>query len=356
MGSLRVYLALVVVLGHTIGQVSIGSVFAVELFFLISGYLIANVLNLGTYGNFGSYLNSRFLRIFPLYWLILVITIIYRLITFKVSGFQNLDSTNLENALSKSTFPMLCILLVANSLIVLQDSIHFITTDGINYGLAGVTHSSRFSSLQPGILVPQAWSLSLEIYFYILAPSLLRSRRMLFSALGVSIFSITMVLFNNLGDSDPWSYRFFPSEISLFILGMLTFKYSKIIERKIHFKSVLVLYLFFLTIFRYLEINQILLKIILVSMTILLLPRLASLNRLSRFDSFLGKLSFPIYLFHFVVIQVVTSLEEYLFSKSNSYLTCLVTVVTSLILSVLSIRYFLDPIDRFRARFKSKAH
>lgn len=354
MGCLRIYLAVVVVFGHTVGQVSIGSSFAVELFFLISGYLIANVLDHRAYANFSSYLASRLLRIFPLYWLILVMTLLYRILTIKISDLESIDSTNFKLAFENANGPLLAVLVFANIFIVLQDLILFITTDGTNYGFVGFSKDPQLTTLQPGLIVPQAWSLSLEIYFYILAPLLLRYRKFLYIFLGISISSIAILAINDLSNSDPWSYRFFPSELLLFVLGMLAFKYSRNFNISISFKPLLFTYCLFLIAFGYVNSNRFVLKVVLVMLTIILLPELARVNRLSKLDVFLGKLSFPVYLIHFLIIQIVTSLEEIIFSGSNSYLTCVATLILSIVFSILVNRFFLEPIDVIRARFKSK--
>lgn len=355
MGCLRIYLAIVVVFGHTIGQISIGSSYAVEIFFLISGYLIASVLDRGAYKNYTSYLASRLLRIFPLYWLILVITLLYRTITIMIPKLQSIDSSNFVAAYQNATGPLLSILFLSNVFIVLQDLILFINTDGTNYGLVGFSENPKLTSLQPGLIVPQAWSLSLEIYFYILAPFLFRRKKLLFLILGISISSMIIMAVNNLSNSDPWSYRFFPSELMLFVFGMLAFRVSRYVSISSYFKPLLTSYCIFLVAFGFLGFNQLLLKLVLVMLTIILLPDLAKVNQSSKIDAFLGKLSFPVYLIHFLVIQIVTSLQELLFSRSNSYLTCLVTLVLSIVFSILVNRFFLDPIDMYRTRFKSKA-
>ncbi len=354
MGCLRIYLAIIVVFGHTIGQISIGSTIAVELFFLISGFLIANVLSRHSYETYSSYLASRLLRLFPLYWLILVLTFLYRIVTMNFYELQNIDSTNFKSAFEIATTPLVFVLILANVFIVFQDIVLFINTDGANYGLVGVSNSSQLVTLQPALIVPQAWSLSLEIYFYILAPLLHKFKIALFFLFGLSITSLVIVSLNGLGNSDPWSYRFFPSELSLFLLGMLTFKYSRYINISNYFKPLLFTYCLFLLTFGLLDVNRVILKVVLILFTILLIPELARINRVSKIDALLGKLSFPVYLIHFLVIQVFTSLQMFLFSRSNSYLTCLVTLILSIFLSVLANRYLLDPIDAVRARFKSR--
>jgi peptidoglycan/LPS O-acetylase OafA/YrhL len=71
-GSLRIFLALVVVVAHLGGFVGYSAAYAVFGFYALSGYLMARILD-QTYGytaaGFGLYLLNRFLRLYPLYWL-----------------------------------------------------------------------------------------------------------------------------------------------------------------------------------------------------------------------------------------------------------------------------------------------
>jgi len=76
--------------------------------------------------------------------------------------------------------------------------------------------------LYPGLIIPQAWTLGLEISFYLIAPFILARKKILFLLLIFS-FAIRIILHQiGLGREDPWVYRFFPAELAFFILGALS--------------------------------------------------------------------------------------------------------------------------------------
>jgi peptidoglycan/LPS O-acetylase OafA/YrhL len=76
--------------------------------------------------------------------------------------------------------------------------------------------------LYTGLLVPQAWTLGVELSFYAIAPIILRNKAILLRLLTASLATRTALLWIGLGTQDPWTYRFFPAELSLFILGALS--------------------------------------------------------------------------------------------------------------------------------------
>ena len=89
MGVLRVMLALFVVIDHSgafPGLQLPGAVFAVKIFFVISGFYMTMILN-KKYTGSGSYslfITNRFLRIFPIYWVVVGLTVGISFISFVV--------------------------------------------------------------------------------------------------------------------------------------------------------------------------------------------------------------------------------------------------------------------------------
>src|SRR5205823_6599909 len=67
------------------------------------------------------------------------------------------------------------------------------------------------------LLIPQGWTLGLEFSFYILAPFIVRrSFRTVALILAASLLLRLSLQFWFGYSGDPWSYRFFPSELALF--------------------------------------------------------------------------------------------------------------------------------------------
>jgi hypothetical protein len=71
MGTIRVLLAFAVIFSHTGSHVLVGGEAALQCFYLISGFLISYILqNTAAYGNLSNFYLNRFLRIYPMYWVV----------------------------------------------------------------------------------------------------------------------------------------------------------------------------------------------------------------------------------------------------------------------------------------------
>ena len=79
---------------------------------------------------------------------------------------------------------------------------------------------SASKSPQLLFLVPQAWTLSIEIMFYILVPFVVRKIRVIALLFSLSLFIRFLAISFGFGLHDPWTYRFFPFELALFFLGL----------------------------------------------------------------------------------------------------------------------------------------
>ncbi|MFZ6693376.1 hypothetical protein [Undibacterium sp. SXout20W] len=79
--------------------------------------------------------------------------------------------------------------------------------------------------LFPALLVPQAWTLGVELSFYLIAPFILREKRTMLMLLALSLCVRVYLLYIGLGEHDPWTYRFFPTELAFFLLGALSHQY-----------------------------------------------------------------------------------------------------------------------------------
>ena len=82
MGTLRTLFALAVVFTHTSGHFLIGGKNAVQLFYMISGFLISYILvERKVYVDVKSFYINRYLRIFPIYAVIATLTFITFIVT-----------------------------------------------------------------------------------------------------------------------------------------------------------------------------------------------------------------------------------------------------------------------------------
>jgi peptidoglycan/LPS O-acetylase OafA/YrhL len=83
MGIIRLLLALSVVAAHTtsfFGVHLVGGKVAVQAFYIISGFYMSLILNekyLGKTGSYKLFITNRFLRIFPIFWTVLVLVALF---------------------------------------------------------------------------------------------------------------------------------------------------------------------------------------------------------------------------------------------------------------------------------------
>ena len=353
-GVLRFLLAITVVFAHSYGYVFVGGKTAVQLFYLVSGYLISFVLQtrIGYKTQIGNFYLNRFLRLYPIYFVVAVLSLAGNLFVPSI----NLNSELIET-FKNTPSAGIALLVVSNLSLLFQDWTIFL---GIHSGQIGITQNLTFidTRLYHGLLVPQAWSISLEIYFYLLAPFLIRknSRILLFFLISLSI-RIALLL-NGIGFSDPWNYRFFPAELSLFLLGVMAQKFLGPLY-KCHLTGerfdklsglatsfVAILLLFFWKIPKhesyYLETGLFIIVII-------CLPFLFNFSKLYSFDRHLGELSYPIYMVHILIIRYVDIVfTTFGYTQKRIAILSLSIVISELILRIIS-----NPIERIRDRFKS---
>jgi peptidoglycan/LPS O-acetylase OafA/YrhL len=77
MGTLRTLFAIAVVFAHSFGNLLVGGRNAVQLFYMISGFLISFVLvERNAYPDVKSFYINRYLRIYPIYLVIATLTLI----------------------------------------------------------------------------------------------------------------------------------------------------------------------------------------------------------------------------------------------------------------------------------------
>jgi peptidoglycan/LPS O-acetylase OafA/YrhL len=318
MGLLRLTLAIIVVLVHAGKSLGISGAYSVEFFFAISGYVIALTLDKKTeYSSYFAFIKSRFLRIAPAYYFVCSILML--------SAITNIDLLrDVMKLFARVPTTVDVQLFIANIFVVTQDVVMFT-------GFVDGKHVlvSNFWIHEPllfhGLLIPQAWSLSLEIYFYLIAPWIIRSRNVLVTllvcSLTLKVCGITFGFFAN----DPWNYRFFPSELCTFLLGSVSYKYLQKwrIQNSLLAYSSSILFSLLVVISHRLPTMIVPNGIMLFFALIALLPTFASLQKASVLDSFFATLSYPIYIVHFASIDLVDRLIEldYLHVSSIGRLT-----------------------------------
>lgn len=318
MGLLRFVLAISVVIAHSAPVAGLNLVpgdTAVQAFFIISGFYVSLILN-GRYPSSGAgtllFYSNRFLRIFPLYWLVLAMAAAQSALAYAFPAtFVGLPTVaRIAEFLSHLDLMQLLFIATTNLMIVGLDLGNFLRFDVTPMQLTAhfTDHSPRFYEF---VFVPQSWTLSIEIVVYAIAPFLFRRRAWVLGCLVVASMSARAVAATNGWDHDPFSYRFLPFEITFFLLGAIAFKAYAHTERlknplagQIGLATLMLLILFYdrlpdgASILPGLPVN----KLLVLAGVALATPSIFHLTRSSMYDRYIGELSYPIYLCHLIVV------------------------------------------------------
>jgi peptidoglycan/LPS O-acetylase OafA/YrhL len=327
MGMLRFFLALSVLFSHAdvfLGFVLGNGRIAVQAFYMISGFYMAFVWT-EKYSKMPnpiwSFYISRALRIYPLYFFILGGLLLMGF----VFGSRSPEAFHFVEAFNKLG------LIKAAGVYLTQ-----FTLIGMEIPLFIDFQLHKY------MIIPVAWTLGLELTFYLLVPFMLS--RMYFL---VGIFLISMVvrvLVTVYANMDPlkealWTYRFFPFEIALFLAG--TFSYYLLVQLPSKLKIIFTRnYVYFITLtinIGYLCCFELLKPrlgeatywfyylLVFISIAILF-----QYTKNSNRDTYIGDLSYPIYLSHIPILWVTAF---YFPPSTRIYYAIPLTLVASILLS-----------------------
>jgi len=331
MGIIRVILAFSVFVAHTSysGKLGTGGLLAVQLFFVISGFYMTFILNNKYESNTLVFYKNRFFRLFPMYFFLLLLCILLY-IFFDIKpwlGFSLIFEYDVN-------YKTLVFMLFSNLTLLFQDIAMFLRLE--NGAMQFGNFHDSVPLLYTFLFVPQAWSISLEICFYLIAPFIVKNPKRLLVVFIVStlIRGYLLLIGKNL---DPWTYRFFPAEMALFTMGALSFhfykmKYFNIIQNNI--KTILFFFICILILYNYLPItfggNK---RFIFYSIFAFLLPYFFYYSKNNKLDRNIGELSYPIYLCHLFALSLSTKIFIILKLKGMIIGAVLITILLSLFLT-----------------------
>ncbi len=301
MGFLRFLLAVSVVFYHLdilynlriLHFVSLPGPIAVKAFFIISGFYMSLILNekyIGKSKSYFLYISNRFLRIFPLYWMVLLATYLLTLLTGGLPSL--LHRSSFLGTIGSNIFSLITYLL-ANITLFISPNIYLFdrqSSDGL-------------------LAIGTAWTLALELTFYLVAPFIVRGNvRKIVILLSMSlILKILLTHFPILYPVDRVDYLFLPN-LFYFLSGAVAYIiYRYIKNTPIHswYYGVLALvvfiscfYSFFpIVIFFYTFKQYLFYLLIFIS-----IPLLFKLEKKLLFNRLLGDLSYPIYISHLTIL------------------------------------------------------
>lgn len=348
MGLIRLLLALAVVRGHAsriVGLDLIGGQRAVELFYIISGFYMALILN----GRYASkprsvFYSNRALRIFPVYLATLLLMFALGVANLVLTGSSSILAPYYTSAGVVST-GLLVAFALANVTIIGQAAMLFVSLGpgGQVWFDPGAT-----PGLQPAadyLLLPQAWTLDVELMFYAVAPFLVRRKAAVIVLVAAASVALRLWFYSRGYDRDPWTYRFFPFELALFMVGALCYRVYERLER-IAIPAWCAAAAWVVVLFVILSFNLVVTAAsewVLFVVFVVALPLVFRLTRTWRLDAAIGELSYPVYLTHVIVIGAVRRFTPAPWLGD-------VTAVGSIALSIALIKLVADPVEAYRAR------
>jgi peptidoglycan/LPS O-acetylase OafA/YrhL len=404
MGLLRTLLALLVVCSHMLpipdwpARMAIGgSVFAVKAFFIISGFYMALVLHKQYSGvSVKFFYASRLSRLLPLYWFVAILTLLVETIFVPRGQFFYPLASPLAygagldlHALPWSIWAYISVSLATTLGLDTGQWLGFSKLTGaIGISPDYVPNATSVMGLSP---VPPAWSIGIELLFYLVAPFVVQRSisTLVVLAAGSLAFRLTAAWFGLSGD--PWNRTLFPSELIFFVLGVLAFRIHtrrpSLPPRCVSILQItpIVLVLFISPLLGFTQalgsasttklseyapgvpailltsgvtILQAVMNIVPYVLIAACIPSLFEKTKNSPIDSRIGDLSYPIYIGHMFVLGMMTLMVPASILRSAIGLGWLWLLFN--LTCVIAVAFVLDrvvaaPIDRWRRRFGARA-
>ena len=361
MGIVRFLLALCVVVTHSPGVTILGGrllngITAVQAFYVISGFLITMILNeRKQYGHVTNFYFSRYLRLWPVYAIVALLSFLF-------------TTGSALRSLAPADYRLSTLLFIwfSNFTIFFQDLFLMLRFD--NGYLVPTLYWNDWPQpwLNSYLLVPQAWTLGVELTFYAIAPFVCRSVRRLG---GLFVFGLSVRLLMGLyllPAHDPWLYRFSPAEMMLFAVGGLAYFAGREVQARLHPRVFGVLAFAALgTLVLIVLGNQWVTerplggyaqRLYLGSPPVLLVmviscPFLFFHFKASRLDNIIGEMSYPMYISHIFVVGVAHRLSSTIYAWP-SFNFCY--VLATIAFSALLVYVVILPVDRLRSRLGAR--
>jgi peptidoglycan/LPS O-acetylase OafA/YrhL len=348
MGLIRFFLALSVLLVHSnpvFGLQLLPGSLAVQCFYIISGFYMAFIFN-EKYTLLSRplfhFFSNRILRIYPLYLLIILMTLALSLVFgISLNDFGKLQFYSNELNQVPQSAGSLLVLFLSNITLIGQDVVTFFSLN--SHGGLYFNGLQSEITLQEYLLIPIAWTISVELFFYFLTPWI--AKRKVFFVLGAlcAVIALRAALFFFFNVSGEFAiYRFAPTELFWFLLGIVGYKIDFLKGKVAQAMSV---FLFFLMItvfftYRFFQIDWIVLILI-----FLTTPAIFYKFFRNKIDRYLGELTYPLYISHYFFLLIVSA-NRFPKNWGIGIPLFLMTVAFSVVVH----RYFVRPIDRWREK------
>lgn len=223
------------------------------------------------------------------------------------------------------------------------------------FGLDWLTIYSLINGTDVPLVVPPAWTLGVELTFYLVAPLIVRRSVWLLIGLLASSITLRILGWLTLGiAADPWSYCFFPFELALFLLGALSYRIYiaaedwrgadwlgyALIPAVLSFQFIQKAVTLWLPVWAH-PLFQASFYVLAASA----IPFLFRLTRESRFDQAIGDYSYPLYLVHVAVVELTAAL---LGDRLPAAARCLVVLAGSFAAAGALVKFVERPMSSYR--------
>ncbi|HEX2972076.1 MAG TPA: acyltransferase [Tepidisphaeraceae bacterium] len=318
MGLIRLLLAVSVVIAHSspiAGMGLVGGAAAVQIFYMISGFYMALVLNekyIGKKSLYGLFISNRILRLFPVYLVVLGTTIATQAL-FPVAFLKPHDTAALWTQYGPDMHVGTALLLGLSNLLLLgQDAVYFL---GFGVQSGSVYPSAAFiNEPMPAhlfLFIPQAWSLGVELLFYLVAPFLVRRRVRIVVGMIVMSVAVRILLYTRYGlANDPWSYRFFPSELAFFLTGSVGYRVYAFLRdtgRSVRLASAAAFWIMIVAILGYSFVPVPGKRIAIYAIAACTIPLVFAWTKDNKLDRYLGEICYPVYISHVLFAALLKS-------------------------------------------------
>jgi len=356
MGALRFILAMSVAYGHAgdfLGFPLIPGDTAVQCFYAVSGFYMALVLNEKYSPQSSSYflfISNRFARLFPAYAAVLCLTLIFAAVSSPelpfVSRWHSLPPLDWWSAA----------FLIGSQILMWGQDLYFYMTLKAGALTFWPDFHTAPEPIIPLLVIPQGWTLGLEFSFYLIAPFIVRRSAAAIVTMLAASLALRLLLQLAGYSGDPWSYRFFPSELAVFLLGAVGYRVYKSSPHSdltsarapqlLRTFGVAVLCVgAALLINRWNGLSRVA-SVVFFTLAVLAIPLLFRASKNWQFDRLLGELSYPIYICHVLVIWCLDRAVALGTSYARGFTIMAMTIAFSYVLYWLIDR----PIDAWRQR------
>lgn len=356
MGLLRLFLAISVVITHTAPlfglQLMPGDV-AVTLFFIISGFYMSMVMA-GKYDGKSRTLffySNRFLRLYPAYVIALVLTAIVLAAAEFQPGAPERGTlvTEITKRVSGGQGDLgwgSILMMTVPNLVIFGSDLVYLFHHTVQAGWTftfGVLPPSDDAVRGGGyLLIGPAWSIGMELWFYLLVPLISRFQTWAIVLLAV----LSLVLRLSMDSWHDWStYFFFPAAFCFFLYGMLAHRFwasalfKRFSRRTVYTVALIGLFLLIAREFipGYRNYPGPIYTVLVAA-----LPFIFETFKAIPWDRWIGNLSYPVYLVHTAVLSAV--------HNYTGGLSPVLIIGGTLVISI-AINFLVEePLERYRQR------